>query len=342
MAADKIASRLVKEAPPGQLREVLADVRALVGAADRTRVETALPAAVGEVHLREYAAVELPFGGGSVLLTADGLAAAPSTFYDPRSRQRFEVDFGASPRAAAPGVPTCTSVAPLPADEARALDALEPLRLAVEVALEPYVAEMYPAAVLTVYARALPDGGVLIAACYAASRTVLANYSAGALRARWEVRLGADAADADIAGEISARVHYFEEGNVQLAAQHAWTARVDAGDRLADVAGALLELVSEREGAWHERLVGTLGALPDTAIKVRAAGGARRAALARLCARAPVYSRSRSSARPASVLSLRRSSQALRRPLPLTKTKFDWERAALEGGVADELAGLNI
>jgi hypothetical protein len=42
------------------------------------------------------------------------------------------------------------------------------------------------------------------------------------------------------------------------------------------------------------------------------------------------------------VLSLRRSSQALRRPLPLTKTKFDWERAALEGGVADELAGLNI
>ncbi|KAJ1617842.1 F-actin-capping protein subunit alpha [Pavlovales sp. CCMP2436] len=301
-AAAQIAARLIKEAPPAQLREVLAGVRVLLGD-ERNAVEATLPAVVAELLAKHYTPVALPTGG-SALLTPDNLRAGTAgsvpAFLEPRTRQLLDIDFCLDRGSATPGAPVCKSSSHLPAAEAAALDAAEPLREAVERELGAYVADLYPSATLAVFSAVdASTGAPTVVACWSAQHSALPNFYAGGLRCRWQVSLVAEEESAEVAGEAHCRVHYFEDGNVQMAASDKWAATLGAGDGVDDLAGVLVECVRESESGWHEQLLDAFASLGENAIK------------------------------------------ALRRPLPMTKSKFDWERAA-QHGVADELAGMKL
>jgi len=91
----KAVARIIADAPPAQLAEVVADVRILAGE-NLARVNAALPRLLAERAAREYPAVKLPGADGrAVLLTADGKRTDdPPTFYEPSTRQILHIDFG--------------------------------------------------------------------------------------------------------------------------------------------------------------------------------------------------------------------------------------------------------
>lgn len=138
-------------------------------------------------------------------------------------------------------VPVCTSLSPLPTAEAAALGPAEPARAALESAMRAYAADAYPSAVLSVYGRVGEDGRVRVVACLSACAANLPNFHAGAVRARWELVLPAAGAgpDAQLSGEVSARVHYFEDGNAQLDARESWSVALPLGGEGADALDVL-------------------------------------------------------------------------------------------------------
>lgn len=167
----------------------------------------------------------------------------------------------------------CKGVSPLPSAEVALFEPAEALRTCIERALGAYVREMYPAgAHLTVYGTATGEAGkgqLKVVACYGAKSAALGNFYAGGLCARWQV-LVSPGEGAEVCGGVRARVHYFEEGNVQLNLSRSWQHALDAADGDEQLAEALVELVRSSEGDWHERLLDAFADLGEHALKVGA------------------------------------------------------------------------
>mmetsp|Transcript_8416 Transcript_8416/g.21735 ORF Transcript_8416/g.21735 Transcript_8416/m.21735 type:complete len:215 (-) Transcript_8416:87-731(-) len=202
--------------------------------------------------------------------------------------------------------PVCTSASPLPADEVASLEAAEPARAALESALRAHVSDVYPTGVLSVFGTVEDGGGVTIVACYAAREANLPNFHAGALRARWQLVLPPNAgrarAEAQLSGELSARVHYFEDGNVRLDTSERWAMALPISEGEGAVnalALAAAARVKQAEGEWHSALLDRFVMLSDSGVK------------------------------------------ALRRPLPMTKTKFEFDKAA-QHLLSDQLTKVNL
>jgi capping protein alpha len=171
----------------------------------------------------------------------------------------------------------------------------------VEAALEGYLRDCYaPNGHAAVYGHVgAEDGRVRVTVCISSAQFNPKNYWNGRVRARWVATLpagagagaGADSAGAiraTLAGKLCADVHYFEEGNVQLATSHDATAVAEArggDDVAAALGGAIVASLRAAEGDYFSGLEASFDALASRTFK------------------------------------------ELRRALPVTRSKFPWEQA---------------
>ena len=148
-----------------------------------------------------------------------------------------------------------------------------------------------------VYGSVSSEGVVRVTVCISSAQFNPKNYWNGRVRARWVATLpagaGATGADAGairatLAGKLCADVHYFEEGNVQLATSHDATAVAEArggDDVAAALGGAIVASLRAAEGDYFSGLEASFDALASRTFK------------------------------------------ELRRALPVTRSKFPWEQA---------------
>ncbi len=168
----------------------------------------------------------------------------------------------------------------------------------MERALEAYLRESYsPNGSGAVYGSVGADGTVRVTVCISSAHFNPKNFWNGALRSRWVATLpaaagsNANATSAALSGALSACVHYFEEGNVQLATSHAATSSVTTPAGASEEAsvtalgGAIVAALRAAEGDYYAGLEGSFDALAQRTFK------------------------------------------ELRRALPVTRSKFPWEQA---------------
>ncbi len=163
----------------------------------------------------------------------------------------------------------------------------------MERALEAYLRESYsPNGSAAVYGSVGADGAVRLTVCIASHQFNPKNFWNGALRSRWVATLPAapNATSVALSGTLSACVHYFEEGNVQLATSHAATASVTAPggaseESVTALGGAIVAALRAAESDYYAGLEGSFDALAQRTFK------------------------------------------ELRRALPVTRSKFPWEQA---------------
>ena len=96
-------------------------------------------------------------------------------------------------------------------------DAIEPLRAAVQAALDTYMAQQYVDGsdaknAAAVYATADDT----LVCCLAGTATNLRNWWSGGWKGEFTIKLDASASSAQVKGKCDLLAHYFEDGNVQM------------------------------------------------------------------------------------------------------------------------------
>jgi capping protein alpha len=182
-----------------------------------------------------------------VLITADA-EVAPGEFLEPASGRVVSFDHATQ---------AVTSTRPAAEAELASGDA-EALRLAVQEQLRGYMSVYAPNGHSAVYSR---GGSVVI--CISSALFNLKNFWTGRLRSRWAV----SADGAELAGAVQADVHYFEDGNVQLAARHDATARCAPAEGAEAQGAAIVAALRTAESDYYAGLESSFEGMERAALK---------------------------------------------------------------------------
>ncbi|KAH7097857.1 F-actin capping protein, alpha subunit [Auriculariales sp. MPI-PUGE-AT-0066] len=281
MSADEriqIASSFLLQSPPGEINDVLNDVRAIIE--DDEALQTGILPALLEYNITQFTTVDVPGHDHQVIISQAGqLPGDNPRFVDPRSKTSFVFDHLRL---------EATDPQPYEPDA----DA-EPFREALERALLAYVSDHFHEGVASVFARPTSSGsGSEFVLQLVSNKYNPPNFWSG----RWRSEYILDFANKDsedggpiIVGNILVTVHYYEQGNVQLATTHAPSIAVPVAARSqSDLATAskIVALIQREESAHQSGLSATFSDMAE------------------------------------------KSFRSLRRALPLTKQKMDWDRVA--------------
>eukprot|EP00164_Ancoracysta_twista_P000888 GFYU01001169.1.p1 GENE.GFYU01001169.1~~GFYU01001169.1.p1 ORF type:complete len:288 (+),score=72.50 GFYU01001169.1:123-986(+) len=241
----KIVSHFLLSAPPGEINEVLADVKELVQ--NDALVDKALPNVFRSYNTENFATVKS--GDHDVILCKAG--EVDSTHYlDPRNKKVLTVDHVAKTATAE------DSPSSFPSD-------VEGVRSAVQTACDKYVATKYKDGVVSVFAK--KDGGsTVVTIAVSALRANLYNFWSGRWRSRWVVTI--DGESAKVEGTLRVNVHYFEDGNVQLnsSVDRTGTAKGDSDDNMA---ASIIKCIEASEDEYQKSLEESYSEMSDTAFK---------------------------------------------------------------------------
>ncbi|KDQ22681.1 hypothetical protein PLEOSDRAFT_1095043 [Pleurotus ostreatus PC15] len=266
----QIASNFLLQSPPGEINDVLNDVRVIISD-DESLQEGVLPA-LREYNLAQFIVADVP-GTKHQSIVSTAARAPPSEsdseaskdrFLDPRSKTSFAFDHitleASDPQTYEPDAES------------------EPLRGALESSTLSYLAAHYLEGVGCVYA--VPDSSDMVIQIVA-NKYNPTNYWSGRWRSEYKVAVQAGT----LSGRILANVHYYEQGNVQLASEHNVEITLPTGSRPpADLASKVLALIADEEGKYQTTLNDTYQEMGEKTFK------------------------------------------ALRRALPLTRQKIDWDK----------------
>ncbi|KXN88192.1 F-actin-capping protein subunit alpha [Leucoagaricus sp. SymC.cos] len=265
----QIASNFLLQAPPGEINDVLNDVRNII--ADDEALQTGVQPALREHNLEQFTTVEVPgtshqcviseaaryFGGG------DG---QEERFMDPRSKITFVFDHlsleASEPQPYEPDADT------------------EQLRSALEAATQTYLKAHFYDGVASVFSE---GGGVQeFIIQVVANKYSPANYWSG----RWRSEFMINFDEGTVQGRILAHVHYYEQGNVQLTTTHDVSFNIPPGITTEDplAASKILALIEGEEGRYQKSLNETYQEMSEKTFK------------------------------------------SLRRALPMTRSKIDWDK----------------
>ncbi|KAG6336760.1 hypothetical protein ID866_2329 [Astraeus odoratus] len=195
------ASSFVLQSPPGQINDVLNDVRVIVD--DDESLEQGILPTLREYNLAQFITVEVP--GTSHQTIVSDLARTSNSedeeerFLDPRSQTSFKFDH-----------------LRLEANDSRPEEVdpeAEPLRAALESSALSYLGAHYHDGVVAVFVRQSPNR---FTAQIVANKYNPSNYWSGRWRSQYEI----DFFDKTIQGKVLVNVHYYEQGNVQLETSH--------------------------------------------------------------------------------------------------------------------------
>lgn len=283
------ASSFILQSPPGEINDVLHDVRVIVNGVrsaqevlpgDHSSVQWTDPQeeklaqgilpALRDYNLTQFITVDVP--GTSHQTIVSDIARIPSNdedqerFLDPRSKTSFKFDHLSL---------EATDSRPAELD----VDA-EPLRAALESSTLSYLAAHYRSGVVAVFSVQPPSQFIVQ---IVANKYNPSNYWSG----RWRSQYHIDFDSQTIRGKVLVNVHYYEQGNVQLETSHDLTMPIPPAVANAEPSSAsskILALIDIEESRLQRSFNDAYHEMAEKAFK------------------------------------------GLRRALPLTRQKIDWDK----------------
>ncbi|KAH7910815.1 F-actin-capping protein subunit alpha [Hygrophoropsis aurantiaca] len=195
------ASSFLLQSPPGEINDVLNDVRTIISDDDLLQ-EGVLPA-LREYNIAQFITVDVPgTDHQSIVSEAARIAGEEEDeerFVDPRSKTSFRFDHltleASDPQEVEPNEDT------------------EPLRAALETSALTYLSSHYHGGVSAVFAT--PESNQFTVQIVA-NKYNPSNFWAGRWRSEYIINLDSHT----ITGKVLVNVHYYEQGNVQLSTSH--------------------------------------------------------------------------------------------------------------------------
>ncbi|KIM89392.1 hypothetical protein PILCRDRAFT_813323 [Piloderma croceum F 1598] len=262
------AANFILQSPPGEINDVLNDVRNIIS--DDDSLQDGVLPALQEYNLAQFITVEVPGTEHQSIVSEAARLPSPDgeedRFLDPRSNMSFRFDH-LSLEASDP------QPVEMDADS-------EPFRAALESSTLNYLLAHYHDGVASVFSVA---GSNKFFVQIVANKYNPSNYWSGRWRSEYIVSLDENKVD----GKILANVHYYEQGNVQLATDHTLSLSLPPAvvtSSPASSAAKILALIEDEEGKYQSSLNDTYHEMGEKTFK------------------------------------------GLRRALPMTRQKLDWDK----------------
>jgi len=270
------ASKFLLQAPPGEINDVLNDVRNIVS--DDEVLHSGVLPALREYNLAQFITADVP-GHQHQCIVSEASRIKPTEaeeggeediadrFWDPRSRTSFRFDHlsleASDPRSEDPNSES------------------EPFRAALETATISYLTAHFHSGVASVFS--VPELADQFIIQVVANKYNPANFWSG----RWRSEYTVDLSERTVNGRVLLNVHYYEQGNVQLATTHTISLALPpsiSSSSAQPSATKLLALIESEESKYQESLGETYQEMGEKTFK------------------------------------------ALRRALPVTRSKLDWDK----------------
>ncbi|KAK0708230.1 F-actin-capping protein subunit alpha [Lasiosphaeris hirsuta] len=256
-SAKAIVSSFVEGAPPGELADVIADIKALTLSTPSLVKE--LGPALEKYSEDQFITAKLPSGSQPVIVSAHS-SLGGGRYYDVESSSSFAFDHATQKASAVQSYVLEGAQADLVKSTLKALS--------------PYVKEHYPSAAYGVYSI---EDDSRIAIVIVANKYSPGNFWNG----RWRSLYIFDPSSGALDGSVKVDVHYYEDGNVRLLTKKPVTVSVSSG-----TGAGIIKEISAGEKKYQEELNRSFTSLSEGAFK------------------------------------------GLRRQLPVTRQKIEWDKVA--------------
>ncbi|KAK0743298.1 F-actin-capping protein subunit alpha [Schizothecium vesticola] len=252
-----IVSSFVEGAPPGELADVIADIKNLTTNSPSLLRE--LGPAFEKYNEEQFATVKLP-GSSQLVIVSEHSALGDGRYFDVESSSSFAFDHATQKASAV---------------QSHVLEGAQAdLVKSTLKALGPYVKEHYPNAAHGVYPI---ENDSRIAIVIVANKYSPNNFWNG----RWRSLYIFDPSSGALEGSVKVDVHYYEDGNVRLLTNKPVNASVSSG-----TGAGIAKEISAQEKRYQEELNRSFTSLSEGAFK------------------------------------------GLRRQLPVTRQKIEWDKVA--------------
>ncbi|XP_006002300.1 F-actin-capping protein subunit alpha-2 [Latimeria chalumnae] len=242
----EIIGRLISQAPPGELTEVLSDVRILLN--DDELLCQVADKAFAQYNIDHFTPVTIDGKKEEVLITPHG-KLGNGRFFDPNRNLSFRCDHLRR---------EASDPQPHERDKEK-----EVWRNAIQTALAAYVKQHYPTGVCSVYEKT-EDNQQLYVACVEAHLYRPRSFWNGLWKSEWSLLLTSHLIQ--LTGNIKVETHYFEDGNAHIMVSEDFAdAFCAANERQAAL--AFVEIVEKADNELQTSLMEEIQALSDTAFK---------------------------------------------------------------------------
>lgn len=243
-----IANSFILSAPPGELNEVVSDVRVLLQndeLLNRNALET----------FRSYNTtqmIQIQNGDHDALVTKFN-EIGNSEYIDPTGGSIFTYDHIRQ---------KVTGSRPISGE----LDSgAEPFRRSLEEAAQTYIAQHYTNGTTAVFSSKEGSEFKLIL-CISSSKSSPNNFWGGRWRSAWTLRFK-PGGDAKIEGNIKIQVHYYEDGNVQLNSNFTKNLTIKTPSDAKGFGETILKQLSKLEQEFQSALEHSYNTMGDTTFK---------------------------------------------------------------------------
>jgi len=264
-----IASAFLLQSPPGEINDVLSDVRSIID--DDAELEKGIASALEEYNLTQFTTIDVPEQSHKAIVCEEGRLPPDDNgdhrFLDPRSKSSFSFNH-----------------MELTVGDARAeqVDTTsETFRHALETQTLTYIHDHFHDGVASVFSN--PSSSSIFTIVIVANKYNPSNFWSG----RWRSKYVVDLARGQVTGKVLINVHYYEQGNVQLQTIHTPSISLPSPHPIQATqqsASKFLKLIETQEGQYQTSLANIYHEMGEKTFK------------------------------------------GLRRALPMTRSKMDWDK----------------
>jgi len=251
-AVVQIATDFILNSPPGELMEVVTDVKGVL--TDESILNNILVDIFREYHTEQMVQVHSPNNNHQVLITKHG-EVADGEYLDPRGNQVLTYDHIKQ-----------EVIGSRPIGGELNSDA-EPYRAAFESEALKYVSEhYYPHGAVTVYGKKHRNQFKIIV-CISSSKFNPNNNWNGRWRSTWQVIFEPNGGLANLDGKIQVNLHFLEDGSAQLNTNTEKHLEVLTTGDPSTTASSVLKAITTAEQMFHTSLDSSYAALGNTLFK---------------------------------------------------------------------------
>jgi len=144
-------------------------------------------------------------------------------------------------------------------------EAVESFRSKTLALFQDYTREFYPDGVCSVYVTS-GDSGYVLDTFISATKVNLSNRWSGRIRVHYTCNFKPAGSSAQVEGSVLLRVHYFEEGNVQLNSKQIPTFSCDTSSDTA-FAKSFVDGVTKAETSYHQTMEAAFSDMSENTFK---------------------------------------------------------------------------
>uniref|UniRef100_A0A7S0F4E7 F-actin-capping protein subunit alpha n=1 Tax=Hanusia phi TaxID=3032 RepID=A0A7S0F4E7_9CRYP len=251
MEKQQIARRLILSSPVGELSQVIADVKALLG--DDGMDEEALQGVLRDYHHKNLS-VATGSGDQRVLLSEES-ERGNTVYIDYATNSVYVVDPLQLKIVSSDGV-----------SESEIDGKVEDLRLPLQKEISEYLKSSVSSGWSCVKGSVVGDEQMMFLILISGSKLNAKNFWNGRWTSRWTVKVDVSARSGAVEGEVESMVHYYEDGNVQMEAKTLCSAKIVWDDKTS-FARAVCKAVREQEEQYHRHLEESQAITAESAFK---------------------------------------------------------------------------